>query len=78
MGTVEGRAITEARVDLFRLRRIVAWVDISLHREQRALGRIVDRTEDGLAADDDDLLLSRDLSRGGNQVVEVLAPHGES
>lgn len=53
--SLELRAITQTAFDLDGLVRIVKRIQISLHREEHARRRLINRPKDGLAADHDDL-----------------------
>ena len=50
-------------------------IDVGLDGDQHARRRLRMLSEDGLAADDDDVLDVRDLRTGSNQVLELLPAH---
>lgn len=72
---MERRTVTERSVDLIGEVRPGAWVQIGLHRREHLRGRFGDRPEDRLAADDDELVLSRDVGGRRDHVLERRALH---
>lgn len=75
---MEPRTIADRSVDLVALLGCVRRIEIDLHRLKKRLGGVRERAEHGLPADDDELVLCRDVRRGGDHVLEILASHSVS
>jgi hypothetical protein len=74
-GLVKARAVAQSAVDLCPALGVVQRVDVGLHGLQQLLGRVLDRSQDGLAADDHELLVAGDLCSRGENMFELAAPH---
>lgn len=73
---MELRALTQCAVDLVSQVGRSQRVDIGLGGHREDCVRVRDRTQDGLAADDDELVLIRHRSAGADQMFEFLTGHG--
>jgi hypothetical protein len=65
--------LTQAAFDLVRLSRVIARIDIGLHREEHPLRRLFDVSENCLASDHDNLAFARDLRRHSDDVIELVS-----
>ena len=71
----EQRVGSERPVDEIRQLRRVRCVEVGLHGHEQRFGRVRVLAEDGLAADDDEVLLPGHIGRGADDVLEVPAGH---
>jgi hypothetical protein len=72
---MEGRPLPYRTVDEIRALRAVLRVDIRLGRYTELLRRVRILTEDGLAADDDDLIVVCNVRGSANYVLQIAPLH---
>ncbi len=75
VGAVKRRAIAERPVYLIGPGRVAKRVDVGLQRAKQGFGRVGVGAENGLAADDDKLVLVHDVGCGSYDMLEVRASH---
>ena len=68
---VEERQLADVAVDQIGEFGCLQWLDVCRHRQHAFRWRLVDGADDGLAANDHELVLVRDLGRRPNQVFEL-------
>ena len=72
---MERRAFADGSVDEIRPSGFVLRIDVRLDGNAEYGGRIRVFAENGLAADDDNLVVIRDIRGGADDVFEIATPH---
>jgi hypothetical protein len=72
---VEAAEVAECAVDVVGVLWLATRKDISLSRYEQRARRVREGPKNGLAANDDDVGVTRPLGAGANDVLQVLAPH---
>ena len=75
VGVVENAALAQNAIYLVDLVAAMERVDIGLRGEKQLQRSIGVLPQNGLAADDDDLLITGDISRRADYVLKVLTAH---